>query len=95
MRLTVLSGWQCTAFFFDSHFADNDPPSRLCRLAASGLVHVFVSVLLPKYGNYTIRQSLEKLDDGAQATQLVKVSNAELEAWDATHDEHGAVIANK
>jgi len=61
----------------------------------SGLAYVFFAVLLPKWGNYTIRQSLEELDDGAMATGLVKVPNAELEAWDATHDEHGAVIANE
>ena len=79
---------------FDSPFADNDLPSRLCRLGLSGLAYVFIAVLLPKWSNYTIRQTLVKLDDGAQATQLVKVPNAELKAWDATHDEHGAVIAS-
>ncbi|KAF8183980.1 high affinity methionine permease [Pholiota molesta] len=64
-------------------------------LAVSGLAYVFVVLLLPKWGNYTIRQFLEKLPDGAQATRLVKVPNAELADWDATHNEHGEVIARK
>jgi hypothetical protein len=64
-------------------------------LAVSGLAYVFVVLLLPKWGNYTIRQFLEKLPDGAQATRLVKVPNAELADWDATHNEHGEFIARK
>ncbi|KDR71229.1 hypothetical protein GALMADRAFT_159475 [Galerina marginata CBS 339.88] len=62
-------------------------------LGISGLVYVVVVLLLPKRGNYTIRQLLERLPDGAQATRLVKVPNSELAEWDATHDEHGDVIS--
>lgn len=64
-------------------------------LAVSGIVYVFVIILLPKWGGYTIRQQLEKLDDGAQANRLVKVPNDKLAEWDATHDEHGDVIVPK
>ncbi|KDR67095.1 hypothetical protein GALMADRAFT_80163 [Galerina marginata CBS 339.88] len=62
-------------------------------LGVSGLVYVVVVLLLPKKGNYTIRQLLEKLPDGAQATRLVKVPNSELAEWDATHDEQGDVTS--
>ena len=41
-------------------------------LAVCGLAYVFAILLLPKWGNYSIRQFLEKLPDGAQATRLVK-----------------------
>ncbi|KAF9484383.1 high affinity methionine permease [Pholiota conissans] len=64
-------------------------------LAISGLAYVLVVLVLPRWGNYSIRQFLEKLPDGAQATRLVKVPNAELAEWDATHNEHGEVIARK
>ncbi|KJA26265.1 hypothetical protein HYPSUDRAFT_199018 [Hypholoma sublateritium FD-334 SS-4] len=64
-------------------------------LAICGLAYVFTILLLPKWGNYAIRQFLEKLPDGAQATRLVKVPNAELAEWDATHDEHGDVLDRK
>ena len=64
-------------------------------LAVCGLAYVFAILLLPKWGNYSIRQFLEKLPDGAQATRLVKVPNAELAKWDATHDEHGDVVDRK
>lgn len=52
-------------------------------------------LVLPKFGGYGIRQFLEKLPDGAQATRLVKVPNHELAEWDATHDQHGEVITPK
>lgn len=64
----------------------------LRRLAVSGLAYVFYILVLPKWGNYSIRQFLEKLPDGAQATKLVKVPNSELAEWDATHDKHGDFI---
>ncbi|CAA7267087.1 unnamed protein product [Cyclocybe aegerita] len=61
-------------------------------LAVSAFVYLLVIILLPRWGNYTIRQLLERLPDGAQANRLVKVPNSELAEWDATHDEHGDVI---
>ena len=64
-------------------------------LAVSGIAYVFIIILLPKWGNYTIRQKLERLPDGAQANSLVKVPNSELAEWDATHDEHGDEIPRK
>ncbi|TFK75091.1 high affinity methionine permease [Pluteus cervinus] len=64
----------------------------LAILAISGLAYVIWVVLLPKWGGYQIRQVLEKLPDGAQATKLVKVKNEDLAEWDATHNERGDVI---
>ncbi|RXW21755.1 hypothetical protein EST38_g4092 [Candolleomyces aberdarensis] len=64
-------------------------------LAISAIVYALVIVILPKLGNYTIRQRLERLSDGAQANSLVKVPNDQLAEWDATHDEHGDVIERK
>ncbi|TFK40147.1 high affinity methionine permease [Crucibulum laeve] len=61
-------------------------------LALSGLAYVLWILILPNIKGYAIRQLLEKLPDGAQATRLVRVPNGELEEWDATHDEHGDVI---
>ncbi|KAF8150647.1 high affinity methionine permease [Crassisporium funariophilum] len=64
-------------------------------LGISGLAYVVYILLMPRWGNYAIRQFLEKLPDGAQATRLVKVPNSELAEWDATHDDHGDIIARK
>lgn len=49
-------------------------------------------IWLPKFGNYQIRQLLERLPDGAQTNRLVKVPNDKVAEWDAQHDEHGDVI---
>ncbi|KAG6864983.1 hypothetical protein C0991_005852 [Blastosporella zonata] len=66
-----------------------------CSLVISWLAYALWIQILPKLGNYTIRQLVEKLDDGAITNRLVKVPNSELEEWDATHDEHGEEIARK
>ncbi|KAF4613441.1 hypothetical protein D9613_007637 [Agrocybe pediades] len=67
----------------------------LAILAISALAYFVLIIWLPKLGNYSIRQSLEKLPDGAQATRLVKVLNSEVDEWDATHNEHGDVVPRK
>ncbi|GLB40162.1 putative high affinity methionine permease [Lyophyllum shimeji] len=67
----------------------------LAILAICGLAYVLWLQILPKLKGYTIRQLIEKLDDGAQTNRLVRVANSELAEWDATHDEHGEVIARK
>ncbi|KAJ3529957.1 hypothetical protein NMY22_g8779 [Coprinellus aureogranulatus] len=64
-------------------------------LAVSVIAYVFLVLLLPKWGGYSIRQLLERLPDGAQANRLVKVPNDQVAEWDATHDEHGDVIERK
>lgn len=64
-------------------------------LALSGLAYVVLVQVLPKINGYAIRQGIEKLSDGAQATILVKVPNSELAEWDANHDEHGELRERK
>ncbi|KAG5720621.1 hypothetical protein E4T56_gene4549 [Termitomyces sp. T112] len=64
-------------------------------LVMSGIAYLLRIHVLPKLGGYAIRQSVEKLDDGAIINKLVKVPNAEVENWDATHDKHGEVIEQR
>ncbi|KAG5354131.1 hypothetical protein C0989_007492 [Termitomyces sp. Mn162] len=64
-------------------------------LVMSGIAYLLRINVLPKLGGYAIRQSVEKLDDGAIINKLVKVPNAEVENWDATHDKHGEVIEQR
>ncbi|PPQ77115.1 hypothetical protein CVT25_010809 [Psilocybe cyanescens] len=64
----------------------------LAILAVSGLAYIVAIHVLPKLGNYSIRQLLERLPDGAQTTILVRVPNGEVAQWDATHDKHGDVL---
>jgi hypothetical protein len=51
------------------------------------------AILLPSWKNYTIRQEFVTLEGGAQALQLKKIPNAELAAWDASHDAAGHLIS--
>ncbi|KAG6844225.1 hypothetical protein H0H87_008673 [Tephrocybe sp. NHM501043] len=64
-------------------------------LVISGIAYVLWMQILPKLGGYAIRQLVEKLDDGAATNKLVKVPNAKLEEWDATHDEQGEAMTQK
>jgi hypothetical protein len=45
--------------------------------------------ILPKFGNYAIRQEVLVLDNGAATHRLIKVPNAKLAAWDDSHDPLG------
>jgi hypothetical protein len=47
---------------------------------------------LPQWRNYSLRQEFVTLEGGAQALQLRKVPNAEVAAWDASHDAAGHLI---
>lgn len=58
-------------------------------IALSGIYYVFWVKLLPKWGNYTIRQTIVALEDGSVTNKLVKVPNDELSEWDAEHDATG------
>ncbi|ESK88552.1 high affinity methionine permease [Moniliophthora roreri MCA 2997] len=64
-------------------------------LALSGLAYLLWIVVLPRLGGYHVRQVVDVLDDGAQTLRVVKVPNSEIAHWDATHDEHGAVIEGR
>ncbi|KAI9647500.1 hypothetical protein NHQ30_003885 [Ciborinia camelliae] len=57
------------------------------------LYYAFWIYILPYFGNYQIRQELIVTnDESAKAHRLVKVPNAELEAWDREHDVLGRKI---
>ncbi|GKT51321.1 high-affinity methionine permease [Colletotrichum spaethianum] len=48
--------------------------------------------LIPKRRGYKLRQELISLDDGVQSNRLRKIPNAEVDAWDATHDASGRLL---
>lgn len=55
-----------------------------------GGYYYFWMHVLPKWKHYTIRSQVLDIDDnGANTHRLVRVPNAELDEWDATHDELG------
>lgn len=54
-----------------------------------GVYYFFWVYALPKLGNYTIRQEIIDLDNGASTHRLLKVPNDELARWDETHDAVG------
>ncbi|EPE30545.1 hypothetical protein GLAREA_03512 [Glarea lozoyensis ATCC 20868] len=62
-------------------------------LASCALYYWVWTYLLPHRGNYTIRQTVIVLDNGAQTHKLNKVPNSELAEWDAKHDVVGNEIA--
>jgi hypothetical protein len=56
------------------------------------LYYYLWAILLPQWLNYSLRQEFVTLEGGAQALQLRKVPNAEVAAWDASHDAAGHLI---
>lgn len=64
----------------------------LAIIGVATFVYALYIIWLPKFGNYQMRQLLERLPDGAQTNRLVKVPNEKIAEWDATHDEHGDVL---
>ncbi|KAK6608723.1 high-affinity methionine permease [Botrytis cinerea] len=57
------------------------------------LYYVFWIYILPYFGKYQIRQELIVMDgESSKAHRLIKVPNAELEAWDIAHDALGRKI---
>ncbi|KAG6918648.1 hypothetical protein DXG01_012767 [Tephrocybe rancida] len=64
-------------------------------LVIAGFAYLLWIHILPKLGGYAIRQLVEQLDDGAVTNRLIKVPNAELAEWDATHDEQGEIVERK
>lgn len=54
------------------------------------LYYYFWMTLLPRWGGYTIRSQVINVDDnGANTHRLLRVPNAQLEEFDASHDELG------
>ena len=58
-------------------------------LLLCGLYYVIWAVYLPKWKGYKLRPEIIEIGDGAQAHKIVRVPNAQLEEWDATHDASG------
>lgn len=58
------------------------------------LYYVLWIKVLPKLGNYSIRKVVLDLDDGSVAHKLVRVPNADVEAWDAKHDPAGHSVTS-
>ncbi|TGO13437.1 hypothetical protein BTUL_0069g00030 [Botrytis tulipae] len=62
-------------------------------MGACILYHAFWIYILPYFGKYQIRQELIVIDgESSKAHRLIKVPNAELEAWDREHDALGRKI---
>ncbi|KAI9833449.1 MAG: hypothetical protein M1819_003607 [Sarea resinae] len=64
-------------------------------LAVCGIYYWVWIFVLPHFGKYQIRQEVVLLDegDGANTHRLVKVPNADVASWDATHDARGNSLA--
>lgn len=46
-------------------------------------------VLIPKWGNYQLRQTILRDDNGDTAHKLVKIPNEEIPSWDEKYDVAG------
>jgi hypothetical protein len=62
---------------------------------ACGIYYLFWIHLLPKWGNYQIRQSVIENSAGEVAHSLIKVPNADIALWDAEHDVTGRVYRRR
>jgi hypothetical protein len=78
--------------------ADESNPSLWCTymivgiaiIAFCGAYYYSWMTLLPRWGGYAIRSQVLNVDDnGANTHRLLRVPNAELAEWDASHDELG------
>ncbi|RDI80159.1 hypothetical protein Vi05172_g9919 [Venturia inaequalis] len=67
----------------------------LAILAVCGIYYYVWIHLLPKFGHYQVRQAVVVLEDGAVMNTLTKVPDAEVEAWDASHDVTGRVLTHR
>ncbi|KAL2822776.1 amino acid permease-domain-containing protein [Aspergillus cavernicola] len=61
-------------------------------LVACAIYYALWAFLIPKWRGYKLRQVLIILGSGAQSNRLIKIPNAEVAAWDATHDPAGRPI---
>ena len=62
-------------------------------LVACGIYYYAWIHLLPKIGNYQVRQEIMQFEDGSSSHRLVKVPNTQLEKWDSEHDEAGRSVS--
>ena len=60
------------------------------------LYYYFWMTLLPRWGGYKIRSQVINVDDnGANTHRLLRVPNAQLEEFDANHDELGRELTKR
>lgn len=65
---------------------------KTTSIAVSVFAYFLWIKVIPQWKGYELRPVIEKLEDGAQATRLVKVRKEEVEEWDRTHDELGQIV---
>lgn len=63
-------------------------------LLACAIYYWLWAFLIPKWRDYSLRQELISLDDGAQSYRLRKIPNPEVSEWDEKHDVTGRLIEN-
>lgn len=63
-------------------------------LLMCGLYYYVWAIVLPKWRDYSLRQELVTLDDGAQTHQLRKIRNSRIVEWDASHDAAGRAVGS-
>lgn len=61
-------------------------------LLTCGLYYYVWAIVLPKWRDYSLRQELVTLNDGAQTHQLRKIPNLQVVEWDASHDAAGRAV---
>ena len=66
-----------------------------CRLLACGVYYYGWLFLIPRIRGYRVQQEILRLDNGAVSHRLVKVPLADLERWEAEHDEVGRLITHQ
>jgi hypothetical protein len=62
---------------------------------ACGIYYFFWIHLLPKWGDYQIRQTVIENASGEVAHSLVKVQNVDVARWDNEHDVTGRVYRRR
>lgn len=68
----------------------------LAMILVCALYYYFWMTLHPRWGGYTIRSQVIKVDiNGANTHRLLRVPNAELDEFDANHDELGRELTKK
>jgi amino acid transporter len=65
-------------------------------IAICGAYYYVWMKVLPRWGNYAIRSQVVNVDDnGANSHRLLRVPNAEVADWDASHDELGRELRHR
>ena len=60
-----------------------------------GVYYAAWMYLIPRWRGYRIRAEVVEAKDAAVSHRLVKVPVAEVEHWDASHDDEGRVLVGQ